>query len=74
MKIYNVSREDQDNFALDSQRKANEATINNHFKKEIVEVKAANSTAIVKDEYIRPSTTLEGLSKLAPAFDNVSFM
>ncbi|GJQ66826.1 hypothetical protein Trydic_g18590 [Trypoxylus dichotomus] len=69
-KTYNVTREEQDNFALESQRKAHEATVNSYFKKEIVAVKNSKGELIDKDEYIRPSTTLEGLAKLTPAFEN----
>lgn len=65
---YGVSREDQDKFAMESQRKAQEATANDYFKDEIVGVKDAKGNLIMKDEHIR-STSLEGLAKLTPAFE-----
>lgn len=68
---YNISREDQDQFAYDSQMKAKAAIESGRFAEEIipVEVKSRKDSVIVdKDEHPRPNTTLEGLAKLRPAF------
>lgn len=68
---FNISREDQDAFAAESQRRAQEAIANGKFKDEIVpvEVKGRKETIIFdQDEFPRPGTTVEVLSKLKPAF------
>jgi acetyl-CoA acyltransferase len=68
----NISREDQDKFAYASQMKAKAAEAKGRFKKEIIPVEIAkkkgDSIIFDKDEFMRPDTTLEGLSKLKPAF------
>ncbi|MDF2436972.1 MAG: beta-ketoadipyl CoA thiolase [Bacteroidota bacterium] len=67
-----VSREDQDKFALWSQQKAAAAQAKGRFAKEIVPVeipqKKGDPKIFDKDEFMRPETTLEGLSKLKGAF------
>src|SRR5437867_11551450 len=66
-----ITREQQDEFALRSHTLGNQATQNGRFAEEIVpvEVKQGKKTATVeKDDHLFPSTTLEGLAKLAPAF------
>ncbi|MFC2949675.1 thiolase family protein [Virgibacillus sediminis] len=68
---YEISREDQDAFALESQRRASKAIGEGRFKDEIVpiEVKQKKSSFLLEqDEHPRPQTTLEKLSKLKPAF------
>lgn len=68
---YNISREAQDAFALDSQRKAAKAIAEGKFKDEIVpvEVHLKKKTFVVDtDEHPRPETTMESLSKLKPVF------
>ncbi|MBS4023970.1 MAG: thiolase family protein [Dethiobacter sp.] len=68
---YNVSREDQDAFALESQRRAAKAITEGKFRDEIVpvEVKEKKKTVVFDtDEHPRPDTTMEILQKLAPAF------
>ncbi|KAJ1850896.1 3-ketoacyl-CoA thiolase, mitochondrial [Coemansia sp. RSA 2703] len=68
---YNITREECDNFALESQRrwaKANEAGI---FNSEIVpiEIKVKRSTEqMTADEHPRPQTTIEALARLGPVF------
>lgn len=70
--LYKLSREDQDKFAYNSQIKATKAQNKGRFKKEIVTVdipqKKGNPIVFDKDEFIKPNTTLEILSKLKPAF------
>lgn len=68
---YNISREDQDAFALQSQQRAKTAIETGRFKDEIipVEVKERRKTFIFEvDEFPRLDSTLEGLKKLRPAF------
>jgi 3-oxoadipyl-CoA thiolase len=68
---FNVSREDQDAFALRSQQRAARAQDAGVFAEQIVPVTVpqAKGTAQVvdRDEQPRPDTTLEGLAKLKPA-------
>lgn len=70
--LYKISREDQDRFALLSQKKAEQAIKSNQFSEEIVAVqvpRAGRSPVIFDtDEHPRFGTTLEELSKLRPAF------
>ena len=72
VEIYKISREDQDAFALNSQMKAAAAQNSGRLAKEIVAVeipqRKGDPIVFVKDEFIKPNTTLEGLSKLRPAF------
>ncbi|MCM3706475.1 MULTISPECIES: thiolase family protein [Cytobacillus] len=68
---YRVAREDQDAFALESQRKAHEAIQEGRFKEEIApyEIKSKKGSILVDtDEHPRPETTMEKLAKLKPAF------
>lgn len=69
---YNISREDQDAFAYNSQMKAAVAQQSGRLAKEIVavEIPQRKGKPIVfsKDEFVKPATNLEGLSKLRPAF------
>ena len=68
---YQLTREEQDNFAAASQRKAGEAIKAGRFKDEItpVTVKTRKGETVVDtDEYPKPETTAEVLAKLRPAF------
>ena len=67
-KLGPISRKDQDEFALESHRKAAEATDSGMFKDEIAGIKPKDGRVIDKDEGIRRDTSLEVLSKLKPAF------
>jgi acetyl-CoA C-acetyltransferase len=64
------SREDLDRFALASQQKAAAAVADGRFTRSLFDVRNPDSSeiALKADEYPRPSTTLEGLSALEPAF------
>ncbi|QIK69007.1 acetyl-CoA C-acetyltransferase [Erysipelothrix sp. HDW6C] len=64
---FNVSREDQDAFALESQRRATRAQELGIFKDEIVPVDTGKSI-METDEYIRPNSSIEALQKLKPSF------
>ncbi len=67
-----ISREEQDRFALESQRRAAAAMESGKFAQEIVPVpvpqKKGDPILVSKDEHPRPDTTLEGLARLKPAF------
>lgn len=68
---YNISREEQDQFALESQQKAKVAQDNGHLSDEIVPIDIKEKKGvktIARDEHARGDTTLEGLAKLKPAF------
>lgn len=70
---YDISRNEQDEFAYQSQMKAAQAIENNKLSDEIVPVvvprKRGEPMIVVQDEFPRPKTTLDGLAKLRPAFD-----
>lgn len=69
---YDISREDQDEFACTSQMKATKAMESGRFAKEIIPVeipqRKGDPLIATDDEFIKPKTTLEGLEKLKPAF------
>ncbi|RTL58679.1 MAG: acetyl-CoA C-acyltransferase [Sphingobacteriales bacterium] len=79
-KEYNVSREDQDLFALNSHKKAMNAIQNGYFKNGILPInveevyldekgkKQKRNFVIDTDEGVRADTTIEALKKLKPAF------
>ncbi|AQX87224.1 3-oxoadipyl-CoA thiolase [Elizabethkingia bruuniana] len=70
--LHNISREDQDQFALWSQQKATKAQESGRLAEEIVRVKIpqrkGDPVVFDKDEFIKPTTTIEVLAKLRPAF------
>lgn len=69
---FSISREDQDVFAANSQAKAEAAQKRGRFEREITSVmipqRKADPVEFKTDEFIRPGTTAEVLSKLRPAF------
>jgi acetyl-CoA C-acetyltransferase len=68
---YQLTRQEQDEFAQASQRKAGEAMKSGRFAEEIapVTVKGRKGDVVVKDdEYPKPDTSMEILGKLRPAF------
>lgn len=77
---YNVSREDQDRFGLESNRRAYEAIKAGKFQEEIIPIKAyrytktkagkrvRNQVTFDQDDGVRWPTTLEDLTRLKPAF------
>lgn len=78
---YGISRELQDEYALQSQRRTHQAQEAGHFDHEIVPMSTVmkfqdrktgkiseHQVTLEKDEGNRPSTTLEGLNNLAPVF------
>jgi acetyl-CoA acyltransferase len=74
---FEISRADQDAFAYESQRRAAEARSKGIFKDEILPVQTEvfdengtpHEVTVTEDTILRPDTTLEGLSKLKPAFN-----
>ena len=66
---YSISREEQDEYALGSQKRAAEASASGKFDAEIVAVEVGRrGEKITADDHLRPDTTIEGLAKLKPAF------
>ena len=67
---FQISRADQDAFAITSQQRAGKAIADGYFAEEIVAVAAPGGKTgpvmVDKDEHPRPETTLEGLGKLKP--------
>ncbi|MBB4954965.1 acetyl-CoA C-acetyltransferase [Agrobacterium vitis] len=69
---WQLSRDEQDAFAVASQNKAEAAQVAGKFKDEIVAVTIAGRKGDVivdSDEYIRHGATLDSMTKLRPAFD-----
>jgi len=70
--MYGVSRDDQDAFALESQRRAATAQAEGWFDREIVPVRIpqrkSNPIVVATDEHPRPETTEAALAALRPAF------
>ena len=70
--MHNISREDQDKFALWSQQKATKAQQSGRLAEEIVKVEIPQKKGEPKifdaDEFIKPTSSTEGLGKLRPAF------
>jgi acetyl-CoA C-acetyltransferase len=71
-KQWQITRDEQDKFAVASQNKAEAARKSGKFKDEIVPVvikTKKGETVVEQDEYIKDGVTLEGIAKLRPAFD-----
>src|ERR687885_1752280 len=74
---YEISREEQDRYALRSQAEAKRALDAGIFAEEIVpvEIKTRKGTELFStDDHMRPDTTLEGLARLRPAFNKDGFV
>lgn len=69
---FNITREQQDEFAVNSQQKAEKAIDNGRFKEEIVPVtipqRKGEPIIVDTDEYPKKGSTVEKLAKLRPAF------
>ncbi len=72
-RMHGISRQAMDEFGARSHRLAWEATLEGRWKNEIVAIEGHNAdgfkTLCEVDEVIRPETSVEGLSQLAPVFD-----
>jgi acetyl-CoA acetyltransferase family protein len=72
---YDISREEQDEFALGSQQRAAAAAKACRLSEEIVAVPVGRKGEQIKtDDHLRPETTMEGLAKLKPAFAKDGFV
>ena len=69
---YKISREDQDQFSLHSQRKAAAAVASGRLAQEIAAIsipqRKGDPKLFAHDEFAKPDTTVEGLAKLRPSF------
>src|SRR5690606_20667541 len=70
--MYGISREEQDQFALNSQMKATKARESGRFAEEITDIvipqRKGEPKTVNTDEFIKPATSMEVLAKLNPAF------
>jgi acetyl-CoA C-acetyltransferase len=72
---YGFSRDDVDAYAVESQKRAANAWEKGYFKNAIVPVKDINGLTILdRDEHMRPSTTMQSLASLQPAFEAMGAM
>ena len=74
---FEISREEQDKYALRSQQAAKRALDEGFFADEITPVEVKNrkgTTLFDRDDHMRPDTTMEGLAKLRPAFAKDGFV
>ncbi|MFJ3386938.1 acetyl-CoA C-acyltransferase [Lysinibacillus sp. NPDC086135] len=73
-KRFNISRQEQDAFAFESQQRAKKALATKRFAEEIVPVyvkdRKGHEIIVDTDEHPRPDTSLEALAKLRPIFEN----
>ena len=68
---HDISREDQDEFSVESHRRATRAIEEGLFEEEIVPVELKSkkgTTEFAQDEHVRPDATLETMAKLKPVF------
>jgi len=73
--IEGFTRDQVDEFAYNSQMKAAAAQAAGYFDKSVIPVKDMNGlTILAKDDYLRPSTTIEGLNSLKPSFQMMGDM
>jgi acetyl-CoA C-acetyltransferase len=72
--IHSISRDEQDEFALRSQRRAAVAQAEGRFDAQIVPIEVGQgrtSATVSRDEHPRADSTIEGLRKLAPVFKKI---
>jgi acetyl-CoA acetyltransferase family protein len=72
-----ISRDEQDEFALVSQRRAAAGWEAGRFQEEVVPVEIKTRKGVTlfeRDDHLRPDSTLEGLAKLRPAFSKDGFV
>src|SRR5690606_5698595 len=71
-RAFQITRDEQDAFAVASQQKAETARASGAFRDEIAPVTLASrkgEIVVDQDEHIRPGTTIESVAKLRPAFE-----
>lgn len=66
---YHLSRESQEVFALDSQRKAYKSQQQGFFDDEIIAIEVPKQGMVSQDGCLRPESTAKGLAELKPAFN-----
>src|SRR5690606_34677783 len=66
--LYGVTRQDQDDFGLLSQSRTKEAADRGFWAREIAPYETSAGEVIEADDSPRPTTTIEGLAQLQPAF------
>jgi acetyl-CoA acetyltransferase family protein len=74
---YGISRDEQDAYALESQRRAADAWAACRLSEEVVSVEIRGRKgreSFARDDHMKPDTTLEGLAKLKPAFSKDGFV
>ncbi len=74
---YGITREEQDAYALESQRRAAAAWESGRLAEEVVPVevgKGRRARRVERDDHLRPDTTLEGLAALPAAFEETGFV
>jgi len=74
---YEISRREQDEFALMSHQKASDGWTSGRLAEEVAPIevgKGKRAKTVERDEHLRPENTMEGLSKLPPAFDKDGFV
>jgi acetyl-CoA acetyltransferase family protein len=74
---FEITREEQDQYALRSQQEAKRAQDAGYLAEEIVSVEVTSRRATLvfeTDDHLRPETTMEGLGKLRPAFAKDGFV
>lgn len=70
---YGFSRNDVDDYAVQSQQRAAKAWSEGRFDKSVVAVRDINGLTILdKDEHMRPNTTMQSLAQLRPSFAEVA--
>lgn len=72
VKKYNISREEQDEYALESQKRMARAMEEGRFEEQIVPItvpkRKGEPVVFAQDEHPRPNSSLDGLAKLSPVF------
>jgi len=74
---YDISRREQDEFALESHRKASDGWTSGRLAEEVAPIevgKGKRAKTVERDEHLRPENTMEGLAKLPTAFDKDGFV
>src|SRR5204862_810560 len=72
---YGFSRDDVDAYAVESQKRAAAAWDDGRFSRSVVAVKDVNGlTILAKDEHMRPTTSMQSLAALQPAFAQMGEM
>jgi acetyl-CoA C-acetyltransferase len=67
--VFNISRRDADQYAVESQLKLARAQTDNHFAGELEPAFARNGKCYDLDDGVRPDSSVESLAKLRPAFE-----